>query len=207
VGITAVVVLVLLVAGWIVLAPGRHGGSGVAVVMVRGVPVGVKDTRAGALAAADNYLAVASQSIEQDPGEFAGLVAEVYAPQERASTLADAARIRAGDPRNMTNYQEGGRGLAVIAAQRLARYTPQHATVTSWLGGFVWGPHLAPRQTWNLIDTTLSWQSGRWLVESSDTEAMPAPVPSIVYVEGDNDQSAAFARLAGMSAPFYGSGG
>jgi hypothetical protein len=167
----------------------------------------MKDTPAGVLAAADNYVAVASQSLEQDPGEFAELVAEAYAPQERAGTLAEAARIRGEDPRNMTNYHEGGRGLAVIAARRLDRYTPQQATVTSWLGGFVWGPHMAPRQTWNLIDTTLRWQSGRWLVESSDTEATPAPVPSIVYVDGDNDQSAAFVRLAGMSAPFYGTGG
>jgi hypothetical protein len=175
--------------------------------MVGGVPVGVKDTPAGVLAAADNYLAVASQSIEQDPGEFAELVAEVYAPQERASTLAEAGRIRAEDPQNMGNYRDGGRGLAVIAARRLDSYTPQQATVTSWLGGFVWGPHLTPRQTWNLIDTTLRWQSARWLVVSSETDPTPAPVPSIVYVDGDNDQAAGFARLTGMSAPFYGTGG
>jgi hypothetical protein len=99
------------------------------------------------------------------------------------------------------------KAAAVIAARRLDSYTPQQAKVTSWLGGFVWGPHLTPRQTWNLIDTTLRWQQGRWLVLRSDTETTPAPVPSIVYVDGENNHAAAFARLAGMTAPFYGTGG
>jgi hypothetical protein len=152
-------------------------------------------------------VALASQSIEQDPSVFVELVAQAYAPQARGRTLAEAQRVRAGDTQNMTNYHEGGRGIAVIAARRLDSYTPPQATITSWLGGFVWGPHLAPRQTWNLIDTTLRWQAGRWLVLSSDTDTTPAPVPSIVYVDGANDQAAAFARLAGMTAPFYGTGG
>jgi hypothetical protein len=95
----------------------------------------------------------------------------------------------------------------VIAARRLDSYTPQQATVTTWLGGFVWGPHLSPRQSWNLVDTTLRWQTGRWLVVSSSTDPTPAPVPSVVYIDGSNDQSSAFGRLAGMTAPFYGTGG
>ena len=105
----------------------------------------------------------------------------------------------------MANYRQGGRGIALIAARRLDSYTTQTATVTSWLGGFVWGPQLSPRQSWNLVDTTLRWQAGRWLVVSSNTDPTPAPVPSIVYVNGPNDRARAFGRLAGMSAPFYGS--
>ncbi len=207
-GIAAASVLALLAA--VLLGVARGGGNGAAgrpVKLIGGVPVGVQDTPAGALAASDNYVALASQSIEQNPAAFAALVAQAYAPDARGRTLAEAQRIRAGDTQNMTNYREGGRGIAVIAARRLDSYTPQQATITSWLGGFVWGPHLPPRQTWNLIDTTLRWQQGRWLVLSSDTDTTPAPVPSIVYVDGDNDQAAAFARLTGMSAPFYGTGG
>ena len=207
-GIAAASVLALLAA--VLLGVARGGGNSAAdgpLKLVGGVPVGVLDTPAGALAAADNYVALASQSIEQNPAAFAALVAQAYAPQVRGHTLAEAERIRTSDTQNMTNYREGGRGIAVIAARRLDSYTPQHATITSWLGGFVWGPHLPPRQTWNLIDTTMRWQWGRWLVLSSDTDTTPAPAPSIVYVDGDNDQPAAFARLAGMSAPFYGTGG
>ncbi|MGA2321560.1 MAG: hypothetical protein ABSG95_12600 [Solirubrobacteraceae bacterium] len=200
-------VLALLAAG--VLGPdaaGRGSAPG-AIKLSHGVPVGVQDTPAGALAATDNYLALASQSVEQDPAVFAALVAQVYAPAVRNRTLAQAQKLRGADTQNMTNYRRGGHGIAVIAARRLDTYTPMAATVTSWLAGFVWGPALPPRQSWNLVDTTLRWQAGRWLVVSSDTDPTPAPVPSVVYVSAANDQSPAFGRLAGMTAPFYGTGG
>jgi hypothetical protein len=177
------------------------------VELLGGVPVGVEHSPTGALAAADNYLAIASQSIEQDPGSFAALLAQAYTPEARAAALAQARKLRAEDIQNTANYEEGGHGIAVIAARRLDKYLGTEATVTSWLGGFVWGPRLTPRQSWNLVDTTLRWQSGRWLVAASSTDPVSAPVPSIVYVDGPNDQSQAFARLAGMSAPFYGTGG
>ena len=186
--------------------PADHGAPA-AVVVAGGVAVGVLDTPAGALAAADNYVAVASQSVEQNPGGFAALVTAIYAPASRASTLTQAAQARAADAADMRNYAQGGRAVAVIAARRLDRYTPGRATVTSWLGGFVWGPGLSPRQSWNLVDTTLIWRRGRWLVLSMNTERTPAPVPSVVFVDGHNNQSPTFnAQLAGMTAPFYGAG-
>lgn len=203
-------VLAFAVGAFVIFGPGRNRGQGsstAAVELVGGVPVGVQDTPAGALAAADNYVALASQSVEQDPSVFASLVAQTYLPEVRASTLAQAQQIRAGDAQNVSNYREGGHGIAVIAARRLDSYTPRSATVTSWLGGFVWGPRLSPRQTWNLIDTGLRWRDGRWLVASSTTDPTPAPVPSTVYVDGANNRTPAFERLSGMTAPFYGTGG
>jgi hypothetical protein len=178
-----------------------------ALELIDGIPVGVAHSPAGALTAADNYLAVSSQSIEQEPAAFAALVAQGYAPTVRAHTLAEAEKVRAADAQNMANYAEGGRGIAVVAARRLDGYSAQSATITSWLAGIVWGPHIAPRQSWNLVDTTLRWQSGRWLVVSSRADPTPAPVPSVVYVEGSNDRTPAFARLAGMTAPYYAAGG
>ena len=200
-------VLTLLLVGAVGSGGSDSGSPPGAIELSHGVPVGVEHTAAGALAAADNYLALASQSIEQDPASFAALVAQAYAPEARSRTLAQAQQLRTGDTQNMANYQQGGRGIAVIAARRLDSYTPQLATVTTWLGGVVWGPSLSPRQTWNLVDTTLRWQAGRWLVVSSNTDPTPAPVPSVVYVNGPNDQAPAFGRLAGMTAPFYGTGG
>jgi hypothetical protein len=200
--------LFVIVLGAVLLLAGKDGSSAGTqpVETVGSVPVGVKDTPAGALAAADDYVALSSQSVEQDPALFAELVAQVYAPEIRERTLVQAARIRAADTQNMSNYSAGGRGIAVIAARRLDAYTPRSATVTSWLAGFVWGPHLVPHQSWNLVDTTLRWQ-GRWLVTASETDRTPAPVPAIVFVNGRNDRSQAFARLAGMTAPFYGTAG
>jgi hypothetical protein len=185
--------------------PTHRGAAPAAVVIVGGVAVGVLDTPAGALAAADDYLASASQTVEQDPSAFTALVAAVYAHAARAGTLAAAVRARSADVVDMRNYAQGGRAVAVVAARRLDRYTPGRATVTSWLGGFVWGPGLSPRQSWNLVDTTLIWRRGRWLVGSMNTEHTPAPVPSVVFVNGHNNQSSTFnARLGDMTAPFYG---
>jgi hypothetical protein len=204
------VVCALLLALAVKLALGGDEGNASspapasAIALIGGVPVGVRDTPAGALAAADNYVALGSQTVEQDPRTFAALVAQAYAPQIRARALSEAQRIRANDALNMDNYAEGGRGLAIVAARRLDSYTPAGAQVTTWLGGTVWGPHLPPAQTWNLVDTVLRWQAGRWLVLSCKTEATPAPVPSVVYVTSGNNHVGAFARLNGMSAPFYG---
>jgi hypothetical protein len=177
------------------------------VTFVDGIPLERADTRAGALAAADNYLAIGSQSVEQNPPMFARLVALVYAPAARKTTLVQAAALRRGDTSDMANYRAGGRAVAVIAARRLDDYSRARATVTSWLGGFVWGPSLTPRQSWNLVQTILGYEHGRWLVVSSRALATPAPVPSIVYVDGNNNQSRTFdTRLAGMTAPFYAAG-
>ena len=183
------------------------GGELAAAKIVHGIPVGVRDTAAGALAAADNYLAIASQTVEQNPAQFTALVSTVYTPGARAGTLAQASAARGADIADMRNYARGGRAVAVIAARRLDHYTRSRATITSWLGGFVWGPAVSPRQSWNLVDTTLLWRQGRWLIASMSAERTPAPVPSVVFVDGHNNQSGAFdARLAGMTAPFYGAG-
>jgi hypothetical protein len=177
------------------------------VTFVDGIPLERADTQAGALAAADNSLALSSQSVEQNPPLFARLVALAYAPAARKTTIAQAAALRRGDPTDIANYRAGGRAVAVVAARRLDGYSRTRATVTSWLGGFVWGPNLTPRQSWNLVQTILRYEQGRWLVVSSRELPTPAPVPSIVYVDGNNNQSAAFdTRLAGMTAPFYGAG-
>jgi hypothetical protein len=177
------------------------------VTFVDGIPLERADTRAGALAASDNSLALGSQSVEQNPPLFARLVGLAYAPAARRTTIAQAAALRRDDPTDIANYAAGGRAVAVIAARRLDGYSRTRATVTSWLGGFVWGPRLTPRQSWNLVQTTLRYEHGRWLVVSSRELATPAPVPSIVYVDGNNNQSSAFdTRLAGMTAPFYGAG-
>jgi hypothetical protein len=186
---------------------GRQADNSGLVEVIDGVPVGVEHSRAGVLAAADDYVAVSSQTLEQDPRVFAALVSEAYAPQLRSRVLGEAQEIRASDTQNMANYAQGGRGLASVVAQRLDSYSPTTAAVTSWLGGIVWGPHLTPRQTWSLIDTTLAWSGGRWVILDSHLDATPAPVPAIVYVQAGSDASVAFARLDGMSSPLSGIGG
>ena len=75
--------------------------------LIGGIPVGVARTPAGALAAADNYVAIASQTVEQSPDAFAQLVAAAYAPSVRALTLGQAAAIRAADPAGIAQLRAG----------------------------------------------------------------------------------------------------
>jgi hypothetical protein len=206
--LAAAALLAFVLLGVEILSAGGARGAPRDTIELEGeVPVGVEDTPEGALAASDNYLALSSQTLEQDPRTFSALVAQVYAPQVRASALAEAGRLREADVSDLAAYREGARAIAIVAARRLDSYTPAQATITSWLAGFLWGPHTPPRQSWNLIDTTLRWRAGRWLVISEDVNATPAPVPSRVYLKAGNDRYEAFARLAGMSPPFYGSPG
>jgi len=198
----ALTVAVVLLAS----APSRPSVSRAAIKTIGGVLVGQRDTPAGALAAADNYVALASQTIEQSPGKFAALVAHDYLPSARATALTEAEQARSEDAQDMRNYREGGHGLALIAAHRLVQYTRSSASVTSWLAGIVWGPNLTPRQTWNIVQALLAWRDGRWLIASIQVTTTAAPVPAVVYVQGENDRASAFDRvLAGMSAPLYGS--
>jgi len=204
--IVAVAALLLAVALLLPLACGHRASvrPSAALELLDGVPVGVEHSPAGALAAADEYLAVSSQQVEQNPAVFAELVAQAYAVAVRSRVLSEAQQLRSSDTRNMANYAAGGRGLALVAARRLNSYAASTARVTSWLEGIVWGPHLAPRQTWNLVDTTLSWSGQRWLVLDSHVDPEPAPVPAVVYVQGANDTAGSFTQLDAMSNPIYG---
>jgi hypothetical protein len=93
--VAACLAFVLMLA--LVLGRDSESGPLPTVELMDGVPIGVQHTPTGALAAADNYVALASQSVEQDPPVFNALVAQAYAPGARARTLAQARRIRMAD--------------------------------------------------------------------------------------------------------------
>jgi hypothetical protein len=206
--LTAVLAAAALVCGF---AAGRATsgmgavGSWGAVRTIAGVQVGVLHTRAGALAAADNYAAQAAETVVQDPERFARLVAQAYAPAARAGALAQAHQEQLSDAADVANYGQGGRTLALVAARRLDGYTGALAQVTTWLCGVSWGPQLAPRQAWTVLRTRLVWHVDRWQVSALDTLPVPAPSPAVVIVDGADDQTPVFtAGLVGMSEPIYG---
>jgi len=172
--------------------------------LVQGIPVSALDTRAGALAAADNYVALASESVEQDPQVFSRLVSVGVAPWARTRALRQARSMRTSDTGDMDAYRRGAQALAVIGARRLQSFTSRRATTVTWLAGFLWGGGLEPRQSWSLVRTQLVWREGRWQITASKTKSTAAPVPARVYVRSGSDTTGTFARLDGMSAPFYG---
>jgi hypothetical protein len=173
------------------------------------IPVGVDHSPAGALAAADDYVAIAYDSVERNPGRDAALIGTVYAPSIRASATSGAAAVRAQDASSMSLWAHGGQNLCLIGARRLDFYRGDAAQVSSWDVDVFWGPGRAPKQGWVLTQTSLRWGGGRWLVTATTTLPTAGPVPALTpQAAGSNDSPAAFdAILAGYTAPSYGAAG
>jgi len=177
-----------------------------AIEFVNGIPIGVEYTRAGALAAADNYVAVGSETLLQDPARYARLVREAYAPTYQATATREAQAARKQMTELADQYAAGRKGLALVAARRLDRYAGNRAEVTTWTAGISWGPGRAAGQRWFFTETALRWDGERWRVESVDESERSAPTPGVVRY---SDKAAlgreAFEReLDGMTAPMYG---
>jgi hypothetical protein len=215
-----VAAVVLFGAGWTIgrsSAPekpaasdqgGRAEASGPAVRFVGEIPIGVQRSRAGALAAADNYVATVSENVVKDPRLYSAVVRRVFAPPERVRALREATRARTLAPAAVADYAAGGSAVALIGARRLDTYDGTRAQVTTWLGGVVWGPSRRSTQRWQLVETDLRWDGQKWLVERMRPAARPAPAPAVTRA----DDASSFERLTfdrelrGMTAPVYGAG-
>lgn len=177
-----------------------------AIRSVAGVPIGVNRTKAGALAAADNYVAVGSETVLQDPPRYASLVREAYLGSYQATAIREAQAARKRMSTLLAQYAAGRRGLALVAARRLDEYSNDRARITTWTAGISWGPGRPAGQRWYFTETTLRWVRDRWRVERIDEGERSAPTPGVVrYSDKAALTRAAFEReLAGMSAPAYG---
>jgi len=176
-----------------------------AVRLEHGVPVGILDTAAGAVAAADNYVAAEDDALLSS-NQIRGVVNTEWAPRERAVELAQPflAAALAGTPATL----DGLKLTAAVAADKLQAYSPQSAQVSVWSEITIWSSTVAPTQRWTLDTVTLAWDSGRWLVTSRST-APDSSTPVPVWTSGDmrDRASATFdTRLADMSAPYYSGG-
>lgn len=187
-------------------SPPRGQAEGGAVRTIDGVTVGVQPTRPGALAAADNYVAIASESAIQDPKKYERLVRTVYSPGYQQTALREGREARANSGRTVANYARGGKTVVIVGARRLDNFTGRIAQVTSWIGGFTWGPSRKPGQSWSLVETTLRWDGQRWRVDKTDETDRPAPAPTTVGYDDDSAlTSPTFDReLRAMTAPIYG---
>jgi len=165
-----------------------------------GLPVGVLHTPAGALAAADNYVA-AGMSASLDEPELERFADTLVLPAARDGMLRVGAELerRSAPPAGM-------RAITTVVGQVLRTYATDTARVTTWEVGSYWGPGLAPTQYWAIADLTLRWGAGRWRIAWLD-ERIPGPVPALVAAGPGATTAAAWdAALAGMSAPYYGAG-
>jgi hypothetical protein len=177
-----------------------------AIRTIDGVRVGVLHTRAGALAAADNYVATVSENVVKDPRLYETLVRRVFAPSEQDYALREGERARTLAPAAVSDYAEGGGAVALIGARRLDTYDGSDAQVTTWLGGVVWGPSRRPTQRWQLVETDLRWDGQRWLVERMRPAERSAPAPAVTKADDTSayDRATFERELRGMTAPTYG---
>ena len=176
------------------------------ITAIDGIPVGVEHTPAGALAAADNYVATEQESVEQNPARETQLIEIVDAPSYRSADLKSAAAVRGSDPAGMALWARGGHSLAVVGARRLDYYHGDTAQVTSWVADVFWGPGRPPKQGWVLAQTSLRWLSDHWAVTNNVTLPTPGPVPaSTPQANQANSSLSTFeGPLAGYSTPTYG---
>ena len=176
---------------------------------LHGVPVGVERTRAGAVAAAENYLATEQATVEREPSRFAKLVATDYVFRLRAGALTAAKLDRLRDPRGISLWSRGGQSFTVIGAARLDWYRGDGAQVTTWAGQIFWGPGQQATQVWSLDQTTLIWRAWRWQVSALRTLPQAAPTPSALPQAAPVDDTAAIldASLTGFTAVSYGAPG
>jgi hypothetical protein len=171
-----------------------------------GIPVGVRDTPGGALAAADNYLA-SEDSALFSADQLRTVVDTDWLPQERSVELTQALPSAAlqSTPAGLGD----ARLTAAVAADKLEAFTRVSAQVGVWHEITVWSsaPVISPpAQHWMLDTVTLVWDGSRWLVASRSTAPdSRTPVPAWTSGgPGDRTIEAFDTRLVGMSAPYYG---
>jgi hypothetical protein len=163
-----------------------------------GVPLGVLETHAGALAAGAEYLASARRTVLTDPAAFGALLARAWTPGARTSDLAiERAALR------QTPAGAGLRLLVDVVSGRLLRMGRGAAELELWSAATFWSLQVVPTQTWSLDRVGLLWRGGRWWLEA--IAAQPSPVPDWAAGSAAQASSRAFDRALGdMSAPSYG---
>jgi hypothetical protein len=184
------------------LAAGRstlHGGGAPDPLRLdHGIPGGVRDAPAGALAAADNYVAT-GVTASLDPNQLRQFANSVVDPAARGQFIASTrASAEGGGP------PPGARVIASVVAHRLNRFDGRTAAATEWALGSYWDGGVEPTQYSALVELSLRWSGSQWQIESV-RESLPGPVPAVVADRGAARTSGVWDEaLSGMSSPFYG---
>lgn len=190
-------------------APSTAAAGGQAEGLIRqvdGIPVGIQPTRAGAAAAAGNYVAVATETIIQDPARYEQLVRTAYAPGYQEQALREGQAFRREFPTAITAYAEGTVLTVAVVARRIDAFANEEASVTTWSTGVSWGGEEPSAHAWALDEVDLQWDGQRWLVSRLDAANRPAPAPEdLSFTDRESLENDTFEReLREMQAPQYG---
>jgi hypothetical protein len=152
--------------------------SPAAVLWRHGIPVGVQNSRAGALAFADAYLSLGQTTMEANPAVFSQLVSVDDSPEFRSTHVSAVESLRSAHRASIQAWSKGARGVWLMAAHRLERFTGQTAQMTAWNGGIAWGGGFQPQQNWAMTTVAMRWNGYQWLVSSIADRPDAAPIPS-----------------------------
>jgi hypothetical protein len=199
-------VLVLAVGGFLLGRSTTGDDAPNAVATVNGVTIGTDPSRAGALAAADNYVATAVDEILASPDEYEKFVREAFQAQSVSEALEAARGLREELPNTVAAFADGMHTTTWPAARKLVSYGNGRAQVLTWTGSTNWGGKNPPKQSWALNRTTLVWEREGWRIQKMQADPADAPAPATVRVQGTGDTNETFEILDDMTAPIYGVG-
>lgn len=198
--------LVLAVGGFLLGRSTTGDDAPNAVATVNGVTIGTDPSRAGALAAADNYVATAVDQILGRPDDYERFVREAYQAQSVSEALQGARELRDQLPNTVAAFADGMHTTTWPAARKLVSFGNGRAEVLSWTGSTNWGGTNPPKQSWALNRTTLVWEREAWRIQKMEADPADAPAPASVRVQGTGDTNKTFEILDDMTAPIYGVG-
>lgn len=178
----------------IVRQPGRPDP----IRLERRMPVGVLDSRAGALAAADNYVATGITA-SVDPSQLRAFADTVIDPAARGSFINAS---RSVDPR--PGAPVGAHVVGIAVAHRLDHYVAGAADVAVWALASQWDGATPPTQYSALVELSLRWNGDAWQIISM-LESVPGPVTGLLAGPSEARSTAVWDQtLSGMSEPYYG---
>jgi len=152
--------------------------------VVGGVGVGYARSRAGAVAAATNYVKVLTSPILFNPEQRRAAIRRLAAPEavEALQRSYDASTPRVAE--SLLLPADGGTGgirvmlVAVPVSYRVEKYDQDGATVAIWqttIGGTNGGAPVL--QAWGTTTVTLRWAGGDWKQVSASSRPGPVPLP------------------------------
>ena len=170
---------------------------------VHGVPAGYAHTRAGALAAALNYVGVfGNPRVLFNPARLRQALAVVATPQLAQRALRDlqkAATLIAQTPL-ARSIRSGAPAITVgvPVAYRVIRTGADRLTTQLWTVAVIGDlQSAAPRSVWGRVTITLGWVGGDWKVVATDRRR-DGPTPAVESTAHPTDSGTFVYELKGF---------
>ena len=147
-----------------------------------GVPVGYQQSKAGATAAATNYIQFIGGPMILEPEKARAALGTLAAPESKQKLLTEFESNLASIQNSTQLVANAARGTKVSVgsyplAYHVNNYSSTVAEVSIWSVSVVAvDGQLTPTQAWATLAIDLEWTDGDWKVTSDGTTSGPVPV-------------------------------